>query len=979
MGCDRTASERGGAPSWRFDGARMVLSDTGAPLTGPLVEERWAAVVDADSRRTAWLQLPPAEEAALEETEPGRRWTAEGYIRGPGVEASEVLRENKLIKYRWEIEIKDHRSLSVTYSAEVLQHVVLASFSCFTIRLPLAEYAGALSTVDGSFGGVITRGDPPVPCHPSFWEGPLRSIEIMADSLTLDMSIGQGGFNWVSFIDGRALERPERSLIVQLYPALTGPHTRLGSLATKGTSYAAEFTLTVEPPSEVPPPSPREMELRSENAPGPLPAAATAALSAGGWEIEPFLDAAAGPSGSPVSFGQRAKWCEAAIGRLHERYRLHVGGGGPPRMAFVAVRGPVEDLRVRINGAGDCLDGREIVEEIYPKPEAGRDLAEAVWRYAADATYAMPLHPTDDLGEFMGSYGYGFSSTLSAMALVRLWGLAGLPARRVYLSGERGYAIAEAYYGGDWHAFDLADRAFYVDPADMTVASARELVEEPELVSTNCDAEGTGPGGAPAAETADEKYKNAGISYNLGGVLFERLMRTSLAKGELLLRLFRPEGHWAPSPREPYCYDNALLAFLPDFDQTDALESFSSVNNFGLDGGALVPQDPAAPASIEYRATLPYVIVDSHLSVGAAEATLRRLSVLISTDDGETWEEVEVDASTGAADLTPYLVPGPQEPGTAYETLQRSFGFELHVELAPAGEGQGGGIESLSVLTWTQVNPALLPALTAGANNIEIKCASWKPGASAAIGWVEGDLSVQPAPAFVDEGLSIKGTVLNTGAEPLTDLEVRAYAQTDNGRVEVGAWRTAAAVRPGASAPFEIAGRPIDPKLFSPEAPMNDLHLELEAGRAGAQAATAPWAARYSMRVPLRNLPDLVLLPALVLPSNPRPRPGEEIEIAAVVRNYCPTRDLLYMAGTASPAAQIALYELRAGKRTELQRVTVPEMLPGSAAKAVFKWTAPAEPGTARLLLVADPDDMIRERDEANSAPFEITIAPPRR
>jgi hypothetical protein len=977
MGCDRTESGGGaGAPAWRFDGTRLVLSEDGTPITGPIVEERWAAVVDADSRRTAWLQLPEAREPRLEEVEPGRRWVADGFIRGPGEEESEVLRDNKLIKYKWEMEVKDNRTFSVTYSAQVLQHVVLTSYSCFTIRLPLAEYAGAEAVVDGSFGGLITRGDPPVPCLPSYWEGPMRTAKITAEPLTLGMAIEQGGFKWVSILDGRALERPESSIIIQLYPSLAGEHTRLGTLAPKGTSYAASFTLTIDPPAETAPPPPSETELHSEPAPASLPEGVTAELDGGAWELEPFLRAGAQTSGSALSFGQSPRWCRADVARLDGRYRLDVGGGGPPAMAFIAARGPVEDLQVKINGRGDCLDGREIVQEIHPNPEGGRALAEAVWRYAARTTYPMPLHPTDDLGEFMSSYGYGFSSTLSAMALVRLWGHAGLPARRVYLSGEKGYAIAEAYYGNEWHAFDLADRSYYVDPSNLSVPSASELVSRPQLVSSNSNAEGDGPAGEPAIETADEKYVGAGTSYNLGGITFERLMRISLARGEILLRTLRPEGRWAPSPREPYNYTNALLAFLPDFREAGAMEGFSSVDNFILDGGALVPEDPAAPASIEYRARSPYVIVESKLAVRAGDELLGRLSALLSTDDGETWKEVPLDSLTGAADLTPYLVPGPQEPGTAYETLRRSFGFKIHLELAPAADGERDGIESLSVLTWTQVNPALLPVLQTGANEVEIKCTSWSDGASASIGWIEGGVNVEPDPAFTDEGFSIKGGVVNAGEKPLGALEVRAYAETGGGRVEMGRWTAGAGLTPGDTVPFEIACGPVRPELLSPEAPIDVIHVSLEAAEGDAAGAAATCEARYSMRVPLRNRPDLVLHPDLVFTSKPEPQPGEEIKIAAVVRNYCPTRNLLYMAGTPSPPADVELYEVRGEERIPLQRVTAPEILPGSVAGIVFTWTAPPEPGTLSLLLVADPEDVIAERDEANSAAFQVTVAP---
>lgn len=977
MSCDRAGEDRsslemGQAPEWTFDGTSIVTSAEGAPLVNSVASESWAAVVDAETRRTAWLVIEDTEEARLREVEPGRRWKSSGFVMGPGADVSEVLRDNKIIQYEWEIEREDDNSLAVRYSAQVLQHVVLASYSKFSIRLPLHLVAGARATLDDTFGGLIFEGDRIGPVHPSYWEGPARTIAIEGQRASLGLEVEEGGVSWISFLDGRALPSPDTSLVIELYPTLAGPHQRLGTLALKGTSSVATFRLTIgapRPSAVAAAPSPAE--ARRQAAPAQLPSAVAGELEGAGWEIEPFLAQGREPRASGSLFGNEAYFSELPIAGGVEGWRLGVAGRGRPLPAFVAIRGPVEDLRLKINGRGDCLDGQEVVEELGVLSMDAATRAETVWRYAAETTYPMPLHPTPDLGDFLSSYGYGFSSTLSAMALVRLWGHAGLPARRVYLHGQKGYAVAEVYYEGDWHAYDLADRTFYIDPGDGSVASAKELVSTPDLVAANSDAAGMGPGGVPAVETARLKYKGAGISYNIGGLSFERLMKTSLRRGEMLLRSYRPLGRWAPSPLRPYNYANALLAFTPDFENLDALEGFSSNANFRVEDGGLVPEDPSMPASLEYRAGSPHVIVGARLAIEGTPETLQRVSMMLSKDSGGTWLPLDFDPASGSADLTSQLVPGPQEAGAAYETLERNFSYDLHIELSPAPGEESSEIKSLYVLTWSQVNPALLPHLVIGDNEIETRCASWGSDASVTLGWVEGDVESVPEYGFVGEDFHLTGMLTNRGDLAPEELEVAAYALTQDEPIVVGSWKPNSPSGPGAEIPFDMRCAPIDPQAQYPGVPVSEYDLMLEVS----DSESNGWGARSRLRLPLRSRPDLVILPSLVRLSPSNPKPGEEVQITAFVRNFCPSRELLYMQGTPSPSAEVALYEISGDSHVLLQKVTIPGIAPGSAALAVFSWTTPKSPGRQSLMILADPENAIRERDESNSTTIDVEVS----
>jgi hypothetical protein len=943
-----------------------VSSSDGVPLTGPIIDEKWAAVIDAESRETAWLQVPLGEGPRLTEVQPGREWTCEGYVLGPGKDVSEVLGDNRLIEYSWRVERVADDELEVSYSAEMLQHVVLASFSNFTITLPLFRFAGAEAAVDGEFGGTIRRVLRRGPSHPSYWEGPASSLSFKGPRAALDMDIEAAVFTWVSLLDGRAARRPDTSLVVELYPAITGPHQALGNIAMKGTQFRASFTLSLPPLDRDTDAQIHERRLEIDGHPAPSGVAASLAPGEELWEIEPFLSGGAPPADG-AGFAVMPRRCELPIEARAARWKLGAGAE-TPLPSYIAVRGPVERLRLKINGAGDCLDGHEVVQQLNLDPVDGRSRAEAVWRYAATTTYHMPVYPTTDFGEFVGSYGYGLSSTLSAMALVKLWGHAGLPARRVFLDAELGSAFGEVYYDGDWHLYDLADRTFYVDPGDFSVPSAEDLVSSPSLAGLNCDAAGLAPGGNRATEIARLRFENAGISYNLGNISFERLMRVSLRRGETLARLYRPLGVHAPSPREPKNYANAVLLFEPDLEDGRAIEGFTKARNCRIEGGVIVPDDPAFPASLEYRARSPYVIVGSSLKIGADPEILREAYPMISLDDGLTWTSLDSGDVPGEIDLSPHLVPGPQPAGTAYETLDRNFGFLLHVQIPAAEDGAAGGIDSFSVITWCQTNPALLPRLSAGENTLETFCDSWGAGAAVDIGWIEGAPSASKA--YVGENITLRGNILNGGREPVTPV-VRAQPAGQGARTPLGSWSAPARLAPGGQAPFELT---CDAEALA------SLSTQLDSGRYDLvleiEGAPRSWASTARVSIALSNRPDLVVHPGLVRLSPSEPRAGEHVSVTCGVRNFCPTRNLLYLQGAPSDEVELTLYERAGSSRTPVQTVTLTGLPPGSFAPATFIWTAPAAPGPVELEIVADPGGALRERDERNTATIRVEVLP---
>lgn len=961
--------------SWTFDGERIVSDDGRTLLVGPLMNVSWAAVTDSDSQKTAWLPTPETEKVPPQEIVEGHQWVREGIINGPGIEISETLADKQLIRYRWEAIRRDEHSLRVTYTAELIDHVIFASFSNFMIALPLSPFLGAKATVNETHGGVIPERFHGGPSHPSYWEGPARSIRLKGKDVTLELALSEGGFTWASLVEGRALASRDTLLLIRLFPAVAGPREKLGTLAWRGTEYSASFTINLMPsPAESPAPA-FQSEVTTLDPPAALPPAVTASFDPSAWELEPFAVSAEEAADTTLSIGNKALWCDLALQNETYKWNLEVGGYGTPQPAFVYLKGPVEDFALKINGMGDFRDSRDLLNQLEPLPPDPAARAEKIWRYATGVTYAMPLHPTDDLGEFLGSYGYGISSTLSALALVRLWESAGLPTRRAFVSGTEGHAtLGEVYYDGDWHAYDLHERTFYVDPADWSAASAAELAGSPDLVRFNIDADGLSPSGAIAEDLVRIKYEGAEISYNPGSFSFQRLLRTSLRKGETFVRFYRSLGRWAPAPREPDYYANALLAFCPDLNDEKALEGFSKTNNFVIRDGALVPESKTQPAWFEYRAACPYVIVESTMKIACEPSAPEGATLMISKDEGTTWIPASLDEGSGLADLTDLLVPGQQERGAAYEKLERNFSYLVHFELPPSSEETSVRIDDLAVLTWSQVDAALLPRLGLGSNDLEAKCAAWGPGASLGLAWVETEIGIEPDRPFKGEPFYLNGYVLNRGTAPAGDFTVTAYAHGASGRVELGRWRPEDPLDPGAKDSYTISCDAPDLKTLYPESQPRRLNTTVEIRPGGEPSRPTAWEARSKPDIGLRQRPDLVVVPGLVKFSPNPPAPGQQVEIGVMVRNFWSAREFLFPEGTAVTSADVALYEIEGESRRLVQQVSLEEILPGGGALALFRWTAPSTPGVKRLLIVADPDEKITERDERNSAVVEVAV-----
>lgn len=133
------------------------------------------------------------------------------------------------------------------------------------------------------------------------------------------------------------------------------------------------------------------------------------------------------------------------------------------------------------------------VNDIYEK--AFRDLTEnpeeeeeilALWNYLASVTehWYPPIYAHSERFQnvyrplnALNAWGYGFCSDLSEVFSKLVGGL-GYTSRMVYLGS---HAVAEVYYEGNWHMFDLDRNAYYRNQGGE-IASARELVDNPNLI-----------------------------------------------------------------------------------------------------------------------------------------------------------------------------------------------------------------------------------------------------------------------------------------------------------------------------------------------------------------------------------------------------------------------------------------------------------------------------------------------------------------
>jgi hypothetical protein len=267
-----------------------------------------------------------------------------------------------------------------------------------------------------------------------------------------------------------------------------------------------------------------------------------------------------------------------------------------------------------------------------------------------------------------------------------------------------------------------------------------------------------------------------------------------------------------------------------------------------------------------------------------------------------------------------------------------------------------------------------LPRLKHGSNELEAKCGEWGRGASLGLAWIEAGLGTDPDFPVRGQTFIVHGEVFNDGESAADNFTVKTYAHSASGLVEIGRWRSESPVNPGDSRSFSMSCDSPDLRMLYPASPPRKLEATVEVRRENETSESPAWETRSELSIDLRHKPDLVVVPGLSRISPAQPAPGQQVEVGILVKNFCPTRELLYLDGSTVSSVDVALFELEGESRRLVQQLTLEEIPPGGGAPALFQWTAPSEPGAKRLLVVVDTAQVIDESDEENSALLEVNV-----
>jgi hypothetical protein len=418
-----------------------------------------------------------------------------------------------------------------------------------------------------------------------------------------------------------------------------------------------------------------------------------------------------------------------------------------------------------------------VVASILEPGMTQQDKALAVWRYCWKHTYHWPapkedrrkMHETDvvfDAVKQLNVYGYTYCFAIRALGEA-LWEAAGLEARSC---GIGGHVLGEAYYDGKYHLLDHEQRGFSRMP-DGSVAS----LEDYRGNAQNLILHPTGPSkpffpsGKRPLVPYEQKHIITGYLlnhdvhyYQHDKVRTTHSMNLGLRPGERFTWSWDRVGkwHWIPAytseykwsgygdpwdgpcdrytdlydeaPRSedggPLTFANGLLVYRPDLREgaRDYADGVFTDEHIDRSGGGFRPARAGQAAAAEFRVRLPYVIVGWPGDVAAEDPDITgaavvsgrcrrrtnadRVNLLVSIDDGASWTTVWKASRTGEFDFAVDLS----------RFVEGRYAYVVRFELAAARHPDDARILAFGIDTACQMNPAVLPAVRPGRNEMTV-------------------------------------------------------------------------------------------------------------------------------------------------------------------------------------------------------------------------------------------------------------------
>jgi HEAT repeat protein len=424
----------------------------------------------------------------------------------------------------------------------------------------------------------------------------------------------------------------------------------------------------------------------------------------------------------------------------------------------------------------DASSPESVVRGIVKPGMTPEQKALAVWEYCWKNTWHWPAPKEDgrenheldvvfDAVKQLNVYGYTYCFATRSLAEA-LYEAAGLEARS---GGIGGHVVPEVYYQGRYHYLDHDQRGFSRLP-DGTIAAVADFRGKPDLVLHP-----TGPSTPffPSEKKPtvpyEDKHVFAGymLNHDVHYSQHDKFrtthsMNVGLRPGERFVRSWSNVGkwHWLPSmtaawktdsygdmwegPRDPYAdlfpearrgedgkplaFGNGLMIYRPNLaaGARDYADGVWRDENVDGRGPGFQPAAAGKPAAAEFRVRLPYAIVGWPGDIGATNANITgaavvsgrcvrrtaedRAAVLLSVGDGATWKEVWTASALGEQDFAVDIS----------KFVEGKYGYLVRFSLRAAGSAADARILNFGIDTACQLNPAVLPAVRAGRNEMTV-------------------------------------------------------------------------------------------------------------------------------------------------------------------------------------------------------------------------------------------------------------------
>lgn len=333
---------------------------------------------------------------------------------------------------------------------------------------------------------------------------------------------------------------------------------------------------------------------------------------------------------------------------------------------------------------------------------------------------------------------------------------AGFPARAVWLNDLDKYGshcLAEVFYDNDWHLFDADQRTFYLESDNKTVASYKDLHENPSLVSRNHD----GGFASKGLKNRSSQYQTIFPPHVMAVENWLSTMAMTLRPGEKFIRRWDNIGKYRggankrnikpsrPQGLLPYQLANGKIVYKPKLNDPElfhkGIVSELNIEPVLADGKTkLQPIDANFPAFVIYKVTSPYPIVGGRVSGKFFRKTKKdKCKIYISVHDSD-WKKTRPINKIGQSErsfaIDDFLNPIPTPPIYHYYLK-----FQVQADKAP----QNVSMTDLYIETDVQMAATSLPSLSVDENTIVYSDDSTEnPKVSITHSWTESSETAVP-------------------------------------------------------------------------------------------------------------------------------------------------------------------------------------------------------------------------------------------